>query len=581
MMQEKVPPGNFNVSSTQQEKIMMRNFRLLPFIYLLATSLALWVNVVNAAGKEVNDTIREHIERHQMSGRLVIAGADIAGRDVLWELYENNNYTPLWQKQESIAVLIDMVGRAAEEGLLPRDYHHEKLLTLRRSMSRRAADIAGFDILLTDSLMRYVYHRYFGKANPADLDSDWNLSRRLDHDPLELIVDTMSAADMQKHIVEILDWGPYYQRMKALLSEYREQAIREGGGYPAVPSGQTLRKGMRDPGIALLRKRLQASNHLEAIGPDDPEYFDAELERAVTKFQSEAEIDIDGAVGAGTLAALNVSLQSRIDQIRVNMERARWILRNIRGVDDFVVVNIADFKTTLIRDGEKVWETRSQVGRTYRKSPIFRADMKYAQFNPTWTVPPGILKRDILPKLKAGAQDYLIEKNMKLVDNATGKEIDPATIDWAATTPRNFRYQVVQRPGPDNALGQVKFIFPNPHFVFLHDTNHREHFDDKVRTFSSGCIRIEHPLEFARLVLDDEEWDDVAIENVINSKETKTVYLKEPLTVLVLYWTVNPITENGVPEFLADVYDRDGDVLRALEAPFRVVLPDDMPSWLE
>jgi len=442
-------------------------------------------------------------------------------------------------------------------------------------------DIAEFDILLTDSLMRYVYHRYFGKVNPVDLDSDWNLSRRLDLDPMDLIVDTMSSADMQQHIVKTLDWGPYYQQMKTLLTDYRGRAVREGGGYPSVPSGPTLRLGMHDPRVALLRNRLQASNHLVTTSSNDPEYFDAELERAVTKFQTEAEIDVDGAVGAGTLAALNVSLQSRIDQIRVNMERARWILRDIRNVEDFVVVNIADFKTVLIRDGEKVWETRSQVGRTYRKTPIFRGDMKYAQFNPTWTVPPGILKRDILPKLKADAEGYLTEKNMKLVDNSTGKEIEPASIDWAAATHRNFRYQVVQRPGGDNALGLVKFIFPNPHFVFLHDTNHREHFDDKVRTFSSGCIRIENPFEFARLVLNDDKWDDAAIQDIVNSKQTKTVYLKNPLPVLVLYWTVNPITEKDTPEFLADVYDRDDNVLKALEAPFRAVPPDNIATWLD
>ncbi len=559
----------------------MRNSRLLPFLCLLASSLLLWVNTVNAAGQEVSDTIRDHIERHQMSGSLVLAGADIAGRDVLWRLYENNNYAPLWQQQERIDVLTDMVGRAQEEGLLPRDYHYEKLLELRQSDSREVVDIADFDMLLTDSLMRYLNHRYFGKVNPAGLDSDWNLNRRLDLDPMALIVDTMSAANMQQHIVEILDWGPYYERMKVLLAEYRGRAAREGGGYPAVPSGPTLRKGMRDPRIALLRKRLQASNHLATTSPDDPEYFDAELERAVTRFQTEAEIDVDGAVGAGTLATLNVSLQSRIDQIRVNMERARWVSDDIRDIDDFVIVNIADFKTTLIRAGENVWETRSQVGRTYRKTPIFRANMKYVQFNPTWTVPPGILRRDILPKLKADAPGYLAEKNMKLVDNSTGKEIDPASIDWAAATPRNFRYQVVQRPGGENALGLVKFIFPNPHFVFLHDTNHREHFDDKVRTFSSGCIRIEHPFEFARLVLNDDKWDDAAIQGVVNSSKTKTVYLKEPLPVLVLYWTVNPITEKGVPEFLADVYDRDDRVLKALEAPFRVVLPDNIATWLE
>jgi len=559
----------------------MRKSRLLPFLCLLATSLSLLVSAGSAAAQEVNDTIRDHVERFQMSGRLVLAGADIAGRDVLWRLYENNNYAPLWQAQERIDVLIDMVGRAQEEGLLPRDYHYEQLLGLRQSNSREAVDIADFDMLLTDSLMRYVYHRYFGKVNPAGLDSDWNLSRRLDLDPMDLIVDTMSSEDMQQHIVKTLDWGPYYQKMKTLLADYRGRAFREGGGYPSVPSGPTLRMGMHEPRVALLRKRMQASNHLLTTGPDDSEYFDADLERAVTKFQTVAEIDVDGAVGAGTLAALNVSLQSRIDQIRVNMERARWILRDIRGVDDFVVVNIADFKTILIRDGEKVWETRSQVGRTYRKTPIFRGDMKYAQFNPTWTVPPGILKRDILPKLKADAEGYLAEKNMKLVDNSTGKEVDPASIDWAAATPRNFRYQVVQRPGGDNALGLVKFIFPNPHFVFLHDTNHREHFDDKVRTFSSGCIRIEHPFEFARLVLNDDKWDDAAIQDIVNSKQTKTVFLKDPLPVLVLYWTVNPITEKGATVFLADVYDRDDNVLKALEAPFRAVLPDNITTWLE
>jgi len=559
----------------------MQKSRLLPILCLLAISLALWVNAGSAAAQEADDTIREHIERHQMSGSLVLAGAEIAARDGLWKLYENNNYAPLWQEQERIDVLIDMVGRAEEEGLLPRDYHHQKLLELRQSDSRKTTDIADLDMLLTDSLIRYMYHRYFGKVNPADLDSDWNLSRRLGHDPMESIIGTLSAVDMQQYIVEMLDWGPYYQQMKALLADYRGRAAREGGGYPSVPSGPTLRKGMRDPRIPLLRKRLRASNHLATTSPDDPEYFDTELERAVTRFQNEAEIDVDGAVGAGTLAALNVSLQSRIDQVRVNMERARWVSRDIRGIDDFVIVNIADFRTMLVRGGEKVWETRSQVGRTYRKSPIFRANMKYAQFNPTWTVPPGILKRDILPKLKVDAPGYLAEKDMKLVDNSTGKEIDPATIDWAAATPRNFRYQVVQRPGPENALGMVKFIFPNPHFVFLHDTNHREHFVDKVRTFSSGCIRIEHPFEFARLVLNDDQWDDAAIQGVVNAKVTKTVYLKEPLPVLVLYWTVNPITEKGVPEFLADVYDRDDRLLKALGAPFRVVLPDNLPSWID
>lgn len=558
----------------------MQKFKALLLVAVSSLLMFTFAGSAWAQGTAVHDEIRQHIERHQMSGRLVVDGVDIAARDVFWRMYEDAGYEALWTNKKHIADLIDLVGRAEEEGLLPRDYHYEQLVRARDAGTSTPAAAAEFDILLTDSLMRYMYHMFFGKVNPADLDSDWNLTRKLERDPIALVRGTIESDDIREHITESLDWAPYYGQMKELLAEYRERAAREGGGYQTVPAGPTLRKGMKSPRVALLRKRLQASGELSSDAVDNPEVFDAKLEQAVSRFQREAEIDIDGAVGAGTLAALNVSLQSRIDQIRVNMERARWILRDIHDSDDFVLVNIADFNAKLFRDKQEVWETRAQVGRTYRKSPIFRSDMKYVQFNPTWTVPPGILKRDILPKLKADALGYLKEKNMKLLDSSTGKEADPSKIDWATMTPRKFHYQVVQQPSPDNALGQVKFIFPNPHFVFLHDTNHREHFDDKVRTFSSGCIRIEYPMEFARLVLDDPDWGDAAIESVIEGGKTKTVYLNEPLPVMILYWTVIPVTEDG-PRFLPDVYDRDGRVLKALEAPFTYAPPEDLPTLLE
>ena len=559
----------------------MENFRIQVAVCLSITWLLAFTGAVNAQEMAVGDEIRDRIERFHMTGRQVVAGEEIAGQDILWKLYEDGAYAPLWIKPSHIDDLISLVGRAEEEGLLPRDYHYQALTGLKEAGASTPGAAADFDILLTDSLLRYMYHMYFGKVNPVDLDSDWNLRRALDRDPTELVTGAIASDNIGEYISKSLNQHPYYDRIKALLAEYRQRAAVEGGGYPAVPAGPTLRKGMRDPRVALLRKRLQASGQLEAGPVDKPELFDTQLEQAVSRFQREAEIDVDGAVGAGTLAALNVSLQSRIDQIRVNMERARWILRDLQASDDFVLVNIADFKAMLFRNKEQVWETRAQVGRTYRKSPIFQANMKYVQLNPTWTVPPGILKRDILPKMKADASGYLDEKNMKLVDNKTGKEVDPSTIDWAAATPRNFRYQVVQRPGPDNALGQAKFIFPNPHYVFLHDTNHREHFDDQVRTFSSGCIRIEYPMEFARLVLDDPDWDDAAIQGVIETGQTKTVYLNEPLPVFILYWTVDPLTEDGVPRFLPDVYDRDDRIFTALEAPFQFEPPDDLPEWIE
>ena len=559
----------------------MKNFRFRVAVCLSVAWLLAFAGSAYAQEMAIDDEIRERIERYHMTGRLVVAGEEIAARDILWNLYEEGAHAPLWVKESHIDGLINLVGRAEEEGLLPRDYHYQALTGLREAGASTPGAAADFDILLTDSLMRYMYHMYFGKVNPVDLDSDWNLRRTLDRDPTQLVAGAIASDDIHQYISDALNLHPYYEKTKTLLAEYRQRAALEGGGYSAVPTGPTLRKGMRDPRVAMLRKRLQASGQLDAKPADNPELFDARLEKAVSQFQREAEIDVDGAVGAGTLAALNVSLQSRIDQIRVNMERARWTLRDLQASDDFVLVNIADFNAKLFRDRQQVWETRAQVGRTYRKSPIFQAGMKYVQFNPTWTVPPGILKRDILPKMKADASGYLNEKNMKLVDNKTGKEVDPSTIDWAAASPRNFRYQVVQRPGPDNALGQVKFIFPNPHYVFLHDTNHREHFDDQVRTFSSGCIRIEYPMEFARLVLDDPDWNDAAIQGVIETGQTKTVYLNEPLPVFILYWTVDPLTEDGVPRFLPDVYDRDDRILTALKAPFRFEPPDDLPAWIE
>ncbi len=542
-------------------------------MHKLLTLLLCFVMSSVAWGQKPVDRIRSSIDRHQATGQLYVAGAEIASSDVFWLLYENNGYRPLWTDPERIADLIDLVGRAEEEGLLPRDYHSE---TLKRLRSERSANLGDLDLLLTDSLIRYLYHQDFGKVDPSSLDSNWNLTRKLgDLDPGQFVLGAIQSDGIRPYISSVLRRGPYYRMLKELLAEYRARAAREGGGYAAVPAGPTLRRGMRDARVPLLRERLEASGHLTA-STDDDQLFDRELERAVMRFQSEAGIDVDGAVGAGTLAALNVSLQSRIDQIRVNMERVRWVFRDLRDIDDYVLVNIADFKTMLYRDQQLVWETKAQVGRTYRKSPIFRADMKYVQFNPTWTVPPGILRRDILPKIKADP-GYLASKNMKLVSLETGQEIAPDSIDWS--TQKRFPYQVVQRPGPENALGQVKFIFPNPHFVFLHDTPHKEHFDDQVRTFSSGCIRIQDPFIFAEKVLQDPDWNQASIAALVDTAETKTVYLDRPLPVLILYWTVVPDAKPS-PRFLPDVYDRDDAILKALNAEFQLVLPDDLPAWL-
>jgi len=258
---------------------------------------------------------------------------------------------------------------------------------------------------------------------------------------------------------------------------------------------------------------------------------------------------------------MNVPAEARVQQLRVNLERARWVVGGLS--DTFVLVNLPAFKAYVIRDRKNVWEGRTQIGREARQTPTFRADMKYLVFNPDWTVPPTILAQDVLAGMRKG-QNTIAKKRLAILDQQ-GRTVDPASIDWQNATPGNFRYTLRQPPGPDNALGRVKFIFPNQHSIFLHDTPSRELFTSDQRTFSSGCIRVERPLELAAVLLEGQEnWTPARIQEVVDSKQSQTVFLTTPLPVLIVYWTVS-VGAGGDLRFAKDVYSLDPAVLRALD----------------
>jgi L,D-transpeptidase YcbB len=287
----------------------------------------------------------------------------------------------------------------------------------------------------------------------------------------------------------------------------------------------------------------------------------------VERFQHRHGLEADGAVGRRTLAALNVPVEARIDQLRVNLERTRWVFRDLE--PRYLIVNIAGFHAYLMEDGKSVWDSRVVVGTRYRKTPVFKARMTYLVLNPTWTVPPTILKEDIIPAMRRDP-GYLASRNMVLLD-ASGQRVDTADIDLQNLTIRNFPYVVRQEPGPQNALGRIKFMFPNRHFVYLHDTPSRGLFERANRTFSSGCIRVEHPLTLAELLLDDPvNWNRAKIEARLADGKTQTVNLKTPITVFLVYWTAEPEADGEV-NFFNDVYRRDAAVLKALDEPFRLI----------
>lgn len=514
-----------------------------------------------------NGQIQYLSEQLLLNSEVVVANAALASSSIIPELYSRREFAPAWTDDDQVGEFVDLIGKSYEEGLNPDDYLHTELSALVDAYRQNPddADLRGkLDVLLTESLSRYGNHLIFGKVDPAQLDENWNWIQKPDgRDPVTLVQQAIDADSITAFIESFLDRGQMYRRVREMLGEYRD--LRDTGGWPLVDTGPTLKLGMEDDRIAVIRKRLAVTADLPLSEDNRSQIFDAALEQGVRNFQDRHNLDADGVIGAQTLAAMNVTVDQRIDQIRVNLERLRWVVRDME--DELVITNIATFRSFLVRDRKIIWSGRSQVGRFYRQTPVFTAKIKYLQFNPTWTVPPGILANDILPAVQKDV-GYLARKQMDLIDR-DGKKVDPESVDWSKYgSGRLPPYQFVQRPGPTNALGRVKFIFPNSHFVFLHDTPSKSLFDRTERTFSSGCIRVENPFELAELMLNNpSKWNAESIQTLLDSEKPQTVFLEEPMTVMLLYGTVG-VADMEYIRFYNDIYQRDARVLDSLNAEF-------------
>ena len=537
----------------------------------IGVACALLLATVVQAETSTQMALERLVGQLRVDGQLEIGASQVAAVEFIPEVYERRDYIPAWISVASVDAVLEAIRNSYEHGLDPEDYHWQAINELRSRVANGAGSeaVAEMEILLTDAVVRLAYHASFGKVLPGELDPNWNFDRRLHSpDPVAELGDVLGTTDVTSVIRERSNVPVFYDWLREALARYREIAAE--GGWPSIPSGPTLKPRMTSERIVPLRQRLQRTGDLADAQTGDPEDFDEALKRAVTAFQKRHGLAPDGAVGPMTLAALNVPVEQRIDQIRVNLERIRWVYKELP--EDYVIVDIAGFHLYLVQEDEIVWQARAQVGKPYRDTPVFRDSMRYLEFNPTWTVPPTILREDIMPRLKHGP-DYLAERNMRILDHS-GKPVDVSTIDWPSIAAGNFPYILRQEPGPNNALGRVKFMFPNKHAVYIHDTPSKSLFAHNERTFSSGCIRVERPFELAEVLLDDpERWDQQGIQQLLDSRRTQRVNLKEPLPVLILYWTAEANAEGRV-HFRRDVYDRDAPVLDALEAEFQFVLPD-------
>lgn len=531
---------------------------------LLICLLLLPASVVRAGSfdDDISGIIRNKLEDHAARVEFMISGCRISSLSVLPELYRRREYLPVWRNADAVDEILRALQDAYLEGLDPDDYHLsdiQRLLGLIRkgtgSDSERAASL---DILLTDAFIRLAYHSTCGKQDPVTHHPQWNLSMEIDDtDPVRFIEQKITSPSVAQAIAGLKISHPAYLSLKKALAYYRD--LRHRGGWTRVPAGPSLKKGMIDPRVAVLRSRLAVTDG-PVDGSSDPMTFDGPLEQAVIRFQRRHGLKRDGVVGRGTLAALNVPLEDRIDQIRVNLERARWMLRGIE--ERFVLVDIAGFRVFFFRDNEAVWSSRAQVGQPYRDTPVFRSAIVHVEFNPAWVVPPGIFKKDVLPEVMKDP-GYLRKKDLTVIDNR-GKTVDPNTITWSRYRDRPFPYMLRQNPGENSALGRIKIFFPNEYLVYLHDTPSKTLFEEEDRAFSSGCIRVEKPYDLVELLLDDPvRWGMESILGAAESGRNQKVRLPRPVTVLLMYWTVE-VDRDGVVYFKKDPYKQDASVLEGL-----------------
>jgi L,D-transpeptidase YcbB len=528
----------------------------------------------------INDRLAAKIEDRKDKNAFFCQGELVCGIAEMPIFYRRRNFSPAWFDTDlNFALaekLVAAIKESEAEGLNPQDYHLARLKSIVMEMRGQQATnipvdqnlLVDLDILLTDAFLMLGSHYRAGRVNPETIHAEWSVF--------------VPEVDMSAKLQEALDTGqispvlktllpPHagYKKLRQALAELKK--LRDKGGFVAIPDGSTLREGDSGIWVVLLRRHLWARRDFESANemfsnPDHDDYFfDAALTEAVKRFQKRHGLETDGAVGRRTLAALNVTIEDRIHQAKLNLERWRWIPHDL-GLR-YVLVNIADFKLTVFEADQPVMDMRVVVGRNYRETPVFSAPMRYIVVNPFWNVPQSLATKDILPKLKVDP-DYIVTKKIKVFegwyDNA--QQLDPTLIDWSAVSPTNFRYKLRQDPGELNALGRIKFMFPNKHAVYLHDTPAKSLFKKIRRGYSSGCIRLEKPFDLAAYLLaENKNWSSESFKMAIEKGQRRIFQIESPTMVHLLYWTAW-MGSDGRIQFRNDIYDRDSPLALALES---------------
>jgi murein L,D-transpeptidase YcbB/YkuD len=519
---------------------------------------------------KVSELIKFNLENVSADKDFKISGEKLHSIEYISNLYAKNDYRPFWTKAEYVGDAISALAGSYHDGLLPDDYHlqaiirlHTEIVAIQDESEEKISRTADLDLLLTDGIIYYADHLLFGKTDPVTLENTWNFGFAPIPDlNAESLSQYISGREIIPRLEQLRPDMHLYDTLLNTLAQYRR--IMADGGWGTVLAGGKIEPENNDSRIPAIRKRLLITDGLSEKDSTSSTFYDKILENDIKAFQETHGLDPDGVIGVGTFRELNVPVEDRIASIRVNLERVRWVAGNMP--QKFIIVNIAAFWLMMVDQGEIVHYTPVVVGRPLSKTPVFRDKMRYIEFNPTWTQPRSIVKNETVPKLKKDST-YLEKNHMVLLDSK-GNLVSTSSLDFKNLSSSKFPYLVRQEPGPWNALGEVKFMFPNEYDIYLHDTPSKSLFNKASRAYSHGCIRVKNPIDLAVKLLEGTEYDRKKIQKIIETHVTTRVNLPERLDILLMYWTCG-VDREGRAFFVPDIYERDMAVLRALDKPMR------------
>ncbi|MDP2041815.1 MAG: L,D-transpeptidase family protein [Algoriphagus sp.] len=545
--------------------------RKITFILFLGFSPLFLLASTHGDQDPLQDQIRLKLESIQPGRSLSVRNQNLSASGDIFSFYSNREFREIWSSDGILTELAYElrfeIRQSKFDGLDPQEYHLGLIDTFfntfeankKNKVSNDLGELVDLELLLSDAFFQLAAHLERGKVNPALLKSTWEIARKPQKVNYgDLLSVSLASGEIRRNLETIYPKFTSYKRGREVIRQLDEKSKVDSLNWKPIKIDKTIKVGESNNSIPVIRQRLQFWGYMGHYATENPKVYDSLLFEGVKEFQRKNGMEPDGALGKNSVAGINNSPNVLLDRAAVNMERLRWLPDTLKEAE-IILVNIANYRLDYIYKLDTLFSSKVIVGKQYHATPIFSAAMSYIVFSPYWNIPNSIARNEIIPAIRKNP-DYLRQKNMEVV-TFSGQPVDPSTINWSN---KSFPYMIRQRPGGSNSLGLVKFMFPNRFSVYIHDTPTRALFDREDRALSHGCIRLQNPTEFAKILLSDmPEWTDERINQAMNQKSERIVNLNRKIPVALVYLTFWADSK-GQAHFRQDIYNRDAEILTLL-----------------